>query len=171
MSTGPGPLNLADADLSATGGFEAIPAAKYNAEIFKCNMDAVKNTDGTGAMPAGTPMIKVQFKITDEPYVNRRVFSTYVIPPNDYDQKKAATMKGILANFFIAMGEKEETIRSPEFNPDLESYVGLPCVVVVGRKQKKDRDGNVVEGEYDNPVNGVKPAGSLTAATEAGGLL
>jgi hypothetical protein len=164
-----GPLNLQDADLK---GFEAVEAGRYNAEIFSITMDAVKNLSGTGKMPAGTPMVKVQFRLTDEGVENRRVFSTYVIPPNDYDATKASKLKGMLARFFIALGDPEEKVMSSSFAPDFEDYIGRPCVVIVGKEAKKDQSGSVIPDEFNNPVKGVKPAGTI-AGSEAvsGGLL
>jgi len=165
----PGPLNLSDADLT---GFEPLDPGRYNAEVFEITMDAVKNTSGEGKMPAGTPMVKVQFKLTnnDESIENRRVFTQFVIPPKDYDKAKAAKMKGMLARFFIATGDAEEVVLNKDFDPDFEDYKGRPCVVVLGKEPKKDRSGTVVEGEYNNPVKGIKPAGSIVG-TATGGLL
>lgn len=165
-----GPLNLSDADLS---GFEAVEAGRYNAEVFEMKMDAVKNTSGTGKMPAGTPMIKIQFKLTDENVANRRVFVSYVIPPSTYDSKKSATMKGMIARFFMALGVPEEQVLNNDFAPDFEDYVGLPCVVVVGKEPKKTSEGVVIDGEYNNPVKGVKAAGTISATvdTPEGSLL
>lgn len=164
-----GPLNLSGADLE---GFKPLDANRYNAEVFEMSMDAVKNADGQGKLPAGTPMIKVQFKLTDEGVENRRVFSQYVLPPDGYDEKKAATMKGIVANFFIALGVPEADVLSKKFAPDFEDFIGRACVVVVGKVPKKTRDGSVVEGEWNNPVNGVKPAGSIaTSGAASSGLL
>jgi len=163
-----GLLNLSDADLS---GFEPLDPGRYNAEVFEMSMDAVKNVDGTGKMPAGTPMVKIQFKLTDEgPLFNRRVFVTYVVPPKDYDAGKAAKMKGMLARFFMALGDSEETVRGKNFDPDFDDYIGRECVVVVGKEQKRTRDGDIIEGEFNNPVKGVKPAGSIAGAP-TGGLL
>ena len=162
-----GPLNLADADLS---GFDPLEPGRYNAEIFEISWDAVKNTDGTGKMPAGTPMLKIQFRLTEEPNINRRVFVTYVNPPKDYDQAKAAKMRGMIARFFIALGISEETVRSAKFEPDFDALRETPCVVVVGKEQKRARTGEIIEGEFNNPVKGVKPAGSI-ATTSSGALL
>lgn len=162
-----GPLNLGDAD---TSGFEPLEAGRYNAEVFEMKMDAVKNASGQGKMPAGTPMIKVQFKLTDEGVHNRRVFSQYILPPKDYDQAKAAKIKGMLVRFLTAIGEDETKVKSAKYAPDFEDFVGRECVVVVGKEPKKDQNGNVVEGEYNNPVKGVKEAGSI-AGTGGGGLL
>lgn len=161
-----GPLNLADADLK---GIEAVEPGRYNAVIHEMKLDAVKNTDGTGKMPAGTPMIKVQFRITDDinGSTNRRVFSQYLIPPKDYDKEKAAKIKGMTARFFIALGDKEEDVVSAKFDPDFEDYLGRECVVVVGKEPKKI-NGVVVEDEFNNPVKGVKPAGSIAAGEDTG---
>src|SRR5262245_57812787 len=131
-----GPLDLSDADL---GGFDPIEAGRYNAEVVEITMDAVKNTSGTGKMPAGTPMIKTQFKLLDEGVNNRRVWNQMVIPPADYDKSKAEKMKGMVARFFIALGVPEEQVRSNAFNPDFENFKGVPCVLVVGKESKRDQ--------------------------------
>lgn len=169
--SGLGPLNLADADLSV---FEAIEPGRYNAVVHEIKLDAVKNTSGTGRMPAGTPMIKIQYRLTDEGVDNRRVFQTLVIPPADYDAAKAAKMKGMIVRFFVALGFPEDTVLNKKFNIDdaLLDAQGRECVVQVGKEPKKDAQGNVVEGEWNNPVKGVKPAGSATTSGEtSGGLL
>jgi hypothetical protein len=165
-----GPLNLSDAD---TRGFEAFEAGRYNAEVFEMKMDAVKNTSGQGKMPAGTPMIKVQFKITDEDLKEKlgyepRVFAQYIIPPKDYDKGKAAKIKGMMVRFFVALGTSEDQVKSAKFDPDFEDYIGRGCVVVVGKEPKKNAQGEVIEGEYNNPVKGVKPAGSASGSSGSG---
>ena len=168
MSTGLGPLNLQDADMQ---GFEAVDPGRYNVEVFEVTMDAVKNTRGDGKMPAGTPMIKIQFKATEdnpEGLNNRRFFTQFVIPPKDYDKGKASKMKGMLARALIALGEPEEQVLGKGYEPDLEDLVGRACVIQVGREQKLD--GNTrepIEGEYNNPVKGIKPAGSGTGSSDS----
>lgn len=162
MSTGP--LNLADADVS---GFDAIDPGRYNAEVFAITMDAVKNADGTGKMPAGTPMMKVQFKMTDPDFENRRQFTQYIVPPKGYDKKKSATMNGMIANFFIALGDKQEDVINSKFDPDFEDYIGRPCVVVLSKEEYPKGS-----GEYQNRVKGVKKAGSVgDGSGTSGGLL
>lgn len=170
--TGMGPLNLSDADLK---GFDALKPGKYDATVFEIKMDAIKNLSGTGKMPAGTPMVKFQFKLTGEDpdgtsVENRRVFAQYIIPPKDYDKAKAAKIKGMLARVFIALGDAEDKVLGKNFAPDFEDYLGRECVVILGREPKKDATGSVVEGEFNNPVKGVKPAGSGTGSA-GGGLL
>jgi hypothetical protein len=170
-----GPLNLSDADTSEPR-FEALPPGRYNAEVFEITPDVVKNLSGTGKMPAGTPMIKVQYRLLSDArgetkgINNRRVWQTFVIPPADYDEQKAQNMRSMLARFFIALGTPEETVLSAGFDPDFEDYKGLPCVVIVSREPKRDMDRNIVEGEFNNPVKGIKKAGSI-AGQEAGQLI
>lgn len=157
-----GPLNLSDADMK---GFDPLEPRQYDAEVFEITMDSVKNE---GKVPIGTPLMKVQYRITDPEFENRRVFNQYVIPPKGHDKAKKAKMEGMIARFFIALGDSEETVLSKGFEPDLEDYKGRPCVVTVGKEQKRDRENNVVEGEWNNPVKAVKPAGTAVAS---GGLL
>lgn len=165
---GIGPLNLQDADMQ---GFEAVDPGRYNVEVFEVTMDAVKNTSGEGKMPAGTPMIKFQFRATeDNPdgLENRRFFGTFVIPPKDYPKEKATKMKGMLARALIALGEPEEQVLGKGYEPDLEDLLGRKCVIQVGKEPK--RDGNtreIIQGEYNNPVKGIKPAGSITGSSDS----
>jgi hypothetical protein len=173
--SGPGPLNLANADLKDT--FDAVDPGRYNAKIFAMTMDAVKNLSGTGKMPAGTPMIKVQYQLLSdatgktEGINNRRVFQTFVIPPKEYDPAKAATLLSFIGRFFVALGDSEATVKSEGFNPNFEDYIDRECVVVLGKEPKKDQSGNVVPGEYNNPVKGVKPAGSIITSEDASNAL
>lgn len=164
----PGLLNLSDADLK---GFEPLEPGRYKAVIHEITIDHTKND---GATPKGTPMIKVQFRINDDsvtpPIKNRAVWTQYVVPPKGHDVGKAQKMKGMIARFFIALGDTEEQVRSKDFDPDFEDYKGRECVVTLGKEQKKDREGNVIDGEFNNPVKGVKPAGSDTGSA-GGGLL
>lgn len=154
MSSALGPLNLSDADIK---GFEALDPGRYNAEVFEITMDAVKND--TGKMPIGTPMMKVQLKLTDEGVENRRVFTQYVIPPADYDAKKRNTMNGMVARFFIALGEDEKKVTSGKFDPDFEDFKGRPCVVTLSKEEYPPES-----GEWQNRVKGIKPAGSDTGS-------
>lgn len=169
MSDTLGPLNLADAD---TRGFEALDPGRYNAVIHEMTMDAVKNVSGQGKMPAGTPMIKVQFRITDDinGSTNRRVFSQFIIPPKDYAEGPSQKMKGMLVRFLVALGEDESKVRAKNYSPDFEDFKAREIVVVLGKEPKKDQNGNVIEDEFNNPVKGYKPAGSLVGSGD-GGLL
>jgi len=57
-------------------------------------------------------------------------------------------------------------VLSNTFDPDFDDYVGRSCVVIVGKEPKKTSEGIVIEGEFNNPVKGVKPAGTIGAASE-----
>jgi hypothetical protein len=164
-----GPLDLGDADVR---GFAPIDPGRYNAEIVELTWDATKNAGGK--TPVGTPMLKVQFRVLN-PQIDgevidqdRRAFTQFVNPPKDYDPKKRATMQGMIARFFMALGFTEDEVKSGSFNPDFAELQGTPCVVTLGREQKRDRDGNVVPDEWNNPVKNVKAAGTLEEAAGAG---
>lgn len=165
-----GPLDLSGADLK---GFDALDAGRYDAEVVELSWDAVKNTDGQGKVPAGTPMLKAQFRIL-EPKIDgevleqdRRAFTQYVNPPADYDPKKRATMQGMIARFFIALGFTEEEVKSKKFDPDFETLKGTPAVVTLSKVQKYGTKPE--DDEWDNKITGVRPAGSNTGG--GGGLL
>lgn len=155
-----GLLDLSGAD---TKGFDVIPSGAYNATVFAAEM---QETQGGPAakLPAGTPKVNVQFRISDGEYENRRVFNSFVIPPADYEN--AAKLKGMLVRFLVALGYDEKKITSGKFDLDMEDLIGRECTVVVGQKPKY----NGAEGEMDNVVKGIKPAGAATGAT-GGGLL
>ncbi len=158
-----GLLDLSGAD---TSGFEAIPAGTYPAEIHEVAMKETKGGENA-KLPAGTPYINVQYRITDPEYDNRRVFGKYIIAPAKVDGKKyeaKAKMDGMLARFFIALGYEEDEVTSGTFEPDLEDLVGRACKVTV-----KQRD---YQGEMQNDVTGVRPLSDDEAAAPAGsGLL
>lgn len=148
-------LDLSDAD---TTQFEAIPADRYNALVWE--MSWSKTQGGPNAkMPAGTPYINVQFKIEDEPYVNRRVFNKYFpIAPEGYDADKAAKNKGSFVNFLMAITSQDEaTVKASAGNLDFDELQGKPCVVAVSKRQYPE---NSDPPEYVNDVKGVKAAGS-----------
>src|SRR5436305_1691799 len=112
-----GPLDLSNADLK---GFAALDAGRYDAEIFEVSWDATKGGDNA-KLPKGSPLLKIQFKILN-PMIDgqvidqdRRAFTQYAIPPKGYDAKKSATMKGMVARFFIAAGYPEEEVASKSF--------------------------------------------------------
>lgn len=161
-----GVLDLSGADLK---GFDALDAGRYDAEVFAITMDAVKNISGEGKLPAGTPLMKVQFKILN-PVIegvaieqDRRCFTQYAIPPKGYDPKKSATMNGMIARFFIATGDDEAKVLSKTFDPDFEDYIGRKVVVTLSKQQKY---GTLPEdNEWDNSVKGVKAAGTATGTS------
>jgi hypothetical protein len=78
----------------------------------------------------------------------------------------------MVARVFIALGDPEERVLSSSFAPEFEDYIGRECVVVVGKEPKKDGStGAVIPDEYNNPVRGVKPAGTMAESATSGRLL
>lgn len=164
-ATDTGPLNLGDADLK---GFEALDAGRYDAEVFEIKWDATKGGENA-KLPAGTPLMKVQLRVL-EPKIDdvvldqdRRVFTQFAIPPADYDKKKRSVMTGMVARFFIAIGEDEKKVVSAKFSPDFDELKGRPCVVVLSRKQKYGTKPE--DNEWENEVKSVKPAGAGTGTS------
>lgn len=172
--TGFAPLDLGDAD---TSGIEAIDAGRYPAVLDDLQMDTVKNTSGRGSLEAGTPMIKARFRITQEinGSTNRKVFNNYYpILPKGYDKTKAARLKGMFVNFLVALGEDEDAVRAKGYELDRDELIGRECVVTVGKEQKQTWDGEKLvpmEGEFNNPVKGVKPISSWTGSRSEEALL
>lgn len=175
----PGVLDLTGADTST---FDAIPAARYKATVWEVKWDATKGGENA-KLPAGSPLLKVQFKLSDEyqdvEYVNddgqktkigknRRVFGQWSIPPADYDPEKAAKLKGMLVNMLLGLGYEEKAVTKGNFKLDLEDMTGRECVVVVGKQEYPKGSGS-----WNNPVNGVKPAGSVAtgSSNDSSGLL
>lgn len=175
----PGVLDLTGADTST---FDAIPSGRYNCTVWDCSWDATKGGPDS-KMPAGTPMLKMQFRLSDEyenyEYTNkdgqktkigknRRVFSQWVIPPADYDPDKAAKLKGMLVNMLIGLGYDESKVTKGNFKLDFEDMTGRECVVVLSQREYPKDSGN-----WSNPVTGIKPAGSATigSTAETSGLL
>lgn len=164
-----GVLDLSSAD---TKGFEALPSGTYDCELFEWKIAGTKDKPGA-KMPPNTPMVKLQFKVIEDPYENRRLFDQFVIPPNDYEDKEARDkMLGMLVRFFVAMGMEESAVKSKKFNmaEALDDLVGEPVRVTCGREVKYGQENIPDEDkEYGNPVKGYKPAG--TAAVAGSGLL
>jgi hypothetical protein len=165
-----GALDLSGAD---TSGFAALESDTYAGELFEYKWAATKggqNADGSQKkMPEGTPMLKLQFKIIQEGFENRRVFDQFVIPPGDYDAEKAAKMKGALVRYLVASGLEEDEVKSKKFklNDALDNLVGEPLKITVRKKQKYNTKPE--DDEWDNEVVGYK---KFDAATEgAGGKL
>lgn len=154
-----GLLDLTGADTSVTGDFPAMPAGTYDAEVVEITV--IKTKGGENAkLPAETPMLNFHFRITQTEEVlmsdnelrspeNRRVFRSLAIAPEGYEKK--AVMDGMLVNTFKALGEDEDTVMSKGYDPDLDSFKGRPCRVVLGKREyPKD------SGEYQNDVKSVK---------------
>lgn len=136
-------LNLNSLKGADTKGFEAIPAGTYDALVYEAGHVEVKE-GSTGSLPAGTPGIKVQFKIDGGEYDNRRVFSNYWIAPKGHDKKQV--MDNILASFLVALGFDEDDVTSGKLDIEYEDLVGRECRISVGTQTYNDTVSNNVKG-------------------------
>lgn len=161
-----GMLDLSGAD---TSGFEALPSATYEAEVFDVEPKETKGKteqNPNAKLPAGVPMWNVQFRITEDGYENRRVFRQYVIAPAKIDGKKYENkdkMDGALVRFLTAIGYDEETVMGGKWEPDFDDFNGRACRVVVKKKIKYGTKPE--DNEFDNEVVGVKPPSDGTSDT------
>ena len=165
-----GIVDLTDYDDSVgVGGFEAVPSGSYPCTVDDADWSYVQND---GALPAGTPGLNVRFRVNlDEPerrgvkVANQCFFKTYWIAPKDHDSEKKKKLNGALVNFLRAAGVDDKKLSSPKFNlnDEKDEIIGNELVVVVGKQM------NDVTEEYDNPVMGVKPAGSTTSSKATAG--
>jgi hypothetical protein len=161
-----GPLDLTGAD---TSGFEPVPSGLYKAAVWEAEWRQVKNEGGK--TPVGTPMLNVQFKLLEKvgqpdlDVENRRVFTSYVIPPATHDPKAAARMKGMLLSFFKNLGYDEAKLTgSKGFNPDLEDMKGKEIALLLGIKPEDTERGYSAQ----NVVKGTKPIDSVGTGSSAG---
>lgn len=148
-------LNLAGA--TPSGGFDPIPSARYQANVYEVEMIEVEKADGK--LPLGTPGISVQFAIDGGEYDNRRLWRRYYFPPDSYE--KAATMRDMLAGFFVAIGYDSEEVTSGNFVVNPEDMAGRPCEITVSQR--------TYDGEIYNDVKAVRPVGSAPAVSQPGG--
>lgn len=151
--------NILDLSGADTSGFEPVPMGSYNATVFEVD---TAETNGSGKLPEGVQMVKVQFAIQDEPYINRRVFNNYVLP-TPAQHENSARFLGTFVNFLVGVGEDEAKIKSKGFDQGkLKDLEGRECVIRV-------KIGKTSE-EYPDPQNqlvSVKPAGSPVAGGSA----
>lgn len=163
MSEFGGALDLSGAD---TSGFAPLDPGVYPAVVHEAEMTETKGGP-QAKMPEGTPMLKVQFRITD-PDDNHRAFGNYPIPGPDYDKDKAAKLKGNLVNMLVALGYDEKKITSGKFDLDVDDLVGRECDVVLNVKP----DHNDPTEKVQN-LRGVKPLGTASGGQGSGddGLL
>lgn len=154
-------------DLSGAteSSFEAIPSATYRATVFEATMKATKGGP-EAKLPAGTPMLNIQFRINDGEFENRRLFRSYVIAPakikkdgKSVNNENKGVTDGILYGFLKAIGYDPDAIKSGDFQLDLNDMAGRPCRVKVGQREYK--------GETQNDVKDVKPdTGDVPGASD-----
>lgn len=156
-------MSVLDLSGSDTSGFEALPTNSYNSTVYETEMTEVS---GSGKLPAGTPMVKVQFRVAEgEDHAGHPFWTNYPLPPADYEN--AAKTLGNFVNFLVALGEDEAKLKSKGFDlAKLKDLEGRECVVRVTREEYPKGS-----GDYTNRVKGVKPAGSAIGAAAGAGLL
>lgn len=141
------PVNI-DFSNAKESHFEPLPRGVYGATVFEATMT---ETGEGGKLPAGTPRISVQFKITEpEEYANRRVFTGYIIPPADYP--KAETMTNMLFTFLRAIGYSDAELKKLKKLPDPDEFAGRECKVRLGTQEYPPNS-----GEINNTVRDVLP--------------
>jgi hypothetical protein len=154
-------LDLSGAD---TSGFPTLPAGTYEAVVAVAEMEETQG-GADAKLPAGTPMLAVEFRVTEEGEVeshdgskfemhDKPVWRRFVIAPakvggKNYEHK--AKMDGILYRFLEAVGYDADEIASGEFELDTDDLAGRACRIVVARRE--------YQGSVSNEVKGVKPAG------------
>jgi hypothetical protein len=140
-------------DLSGAteSSFEAIPSGTYRATVKEVTMKQTKGGP-EAKLPAGTPMLNVQFRIADGEYENRRMFRSYVIAPDKIKGKKnenKSVTDGILYGFLKAVGYDPDEVKSGNFQLDVNDMAGRACRIKVGQRTYQD--------EIQNEVKDVKP--------------
>ena len=157
------PLNL-DLTTAAEGGFDPLPQGRYNATIRKAEM---RETSGTGKMPAGTTMLNVGFEIDkddipEHPEAKKgKNFTTYVFkgyPIPDKGYEKHDQLMGILIGMLKATGlwSDEELREEGGFHLDENDLLG--CRVIVKVSQREYVDNATEEKRTTNQVDGVLPS-------------
>lgn len=178
-------LNLSNADESEAT-FIPLTPGPYEATIQEAKWE---ETSGTGKLPAGTPMLNIQFKITDaklesekerkdkkaNELVSDRVFDRYIIPPDKVDGKPyqhKAMMEGQLVRFLLAVGYDSDEVKSGKFELDVEDLAGREAVVILGVESyvsnEIGEDGEPV-AKKRNTVKGVKKIGTVNTGSASGG--
>lgn len=165
-----GVLDLSGADESV-GTFEPAPSGSYLCHVENIVWKQVENEGGK--LPVGTPFFTVWWKCDEDELrngqkVENKVFfqSLYPVMPADYDATKAARNKGSVVNFLKAIGLTDADIGKKGFRIDPDVLNGKQASVVVKRYKNKYKG-----DEWDNSVQGVKPAGAVSSGSTAGAAL
>jgi hypothetical protein len=172
----PDVLNLAGADLDGPD-FDPVPTGWYPTTIKKIE-DKFTKGGPDAALPEGTPMLNIHFRINDGVEVmedgnvrnvgGKYLFKQLVIPPakvagKPYEHYKK--MMGAVARFFICAGFDEAVVLSGEFDISDRSTIIDREIAVRARRYY-----NNYKGEQDNEVQSFKPISEL-ATTETAGIV
>jgi hypothetical protein len=147
-------LSITEEALASTGGdYSPIPEGSYNATIFNVVSETVKSGDN-----AGKPRFNIQFKISDAPYANRRVFSYVPL----YVAKDFWKTKAFFSSLGIDMSVGKFTV--PEPNDLLGKPIGVR--VKIGTDQN-GQPRNEVAG-FDKSTEGAESLLASLGATPVG---
>lgn len=133
------PANLAS---NVSNSYDPVPAGKYEATIYDVQTDTVKSGEN-----AGKPRLKVQLRIAEGQYENRRLFA--LIPlyvAGDFWKAQS---------FFSSLGYSVEGTFEV---PDIKDLLGKPVVVRVTIRE--------AQGDYpaDNNIAGFEKGKEKSAA-------
>lgn len=122
-------INLSSADLQSDSDYSPVPAGTYNTTVFNAEVTEVRNGEN-----AGKPQYKLQFRISDGQYENRRLF-TYVPL---YTGKAFWKSKA----FFSALGYdvEEGTFTVPTPNELAGKPIAVKATVVPGQNGGEDNN-------------------------------
>ena len=157
-------MNVLDLSGADTSGFEPIPSGKYNVRVGK--VDLVET--GPNSQVPGTPMLKVQLKVTEGEHEGSTVFDQFTLPnPSDgrYDPAKAQKTLGFFVRFLTAMGYDEEKVKKGGFKLEaIDDLIGREAVATVRFVAPvMDPDSGGEKYAAKNEVAGYRVAGSETA--------
>lgn len=161
----PGVLDLAGADTTAAS-FDPIDAGRYTMEVWDAQWTETKE-DSTGKLGPNFPYISVEVKIKQEgnQYNNRHLWTNFFpLAPEGYDPTKKARNQGAFVNFLVALGYKEEEVKSPQFQLDFDALKGKPFIGVVSKDAipKNDPNNPNEEQQFRNQIKGFKAVGDTT---------
>lgn len=113
------PIPVPEGFADANEGFEPIPAGTYTVEV----LDAEEGeTSGEGKTPKGTPQMKFEFAVVDDPeWDGRKLWMNATFSPKAMGMTKAALR---------AMGATDEDFaEGGELNA--ETFIGAKCKAIV----------------------------------------
>lgn len=136
-------INISSSDLQPQSDYAPVPAGTYNATVFNAELTEVKNGEN-----AGKPQYKLQFRISDGQYENRRLFTYVPLYTGKAFWKTQA--------FFTALGYD---MKDGEFKVPTPNELGGKAIAV---KATVVPDQN---GGQDNNVAGFTKAGGASSTT------
>lgn len=151
-------INLSATDVQSDSDYAPIPAGTYNATVFNTELVEVRNGEN-----AGKPQYKLQFRISDGQFENRRLF-TYVPL---YTGKAFWKTKA----FFSALGYnvEEGAFTVPTPNELAGKAIAVKATVVPGQTGEENnvagftKAGAAPEARLTEPVS-VKSASDIWVA-------